>query len=88
MNLVLLEARQIHIHLVALVRLLDVRLHHVLRVLAVQLTIHVAKAAEKVPVEIIKNVHQVLAENRRKIGAHNANLHSFGLAPLVTLPVM
>ena len=47
-----------------------------------------AKAAEEVTIPIIKNVHQVFTENSRKILAHNANLHFFGLAPLVTLPVM
>lgn len=77
MNVVLLEARQINVHLIAFIRFLHIRLHHVLCVLAVQRTVNVAESAEEIPVEVIKNVHQVLAENSRKIVAHNANLHSF-----------
>ena len=88
MNFILLKARQINIHLIALFGFLDIGLHHVLRVLAVQSTVGIAKAPEEIAVEIIKNVHQVFTKNSGKISAHNANLHSFGLAPLVTLPVM
>lgn len=77
MNFVLLEARQIDVHLIAVIRFLDIRLHHVLRVLAVQSAIHVAKAAEQV--EIIKSVHQVFTENSRKISAHHADLQSLAL---------
>ena len=88
MNFILPEAGQIHVHLIALVGFPDVGLHHVLRVLAVQRAIDIAEAAEEVPVEVIKDVHQVFAKNSGKISAHHANLHSFGLAPLVTLPVM
>ena len=77
MNLVLLEARQINVHLVAVVRLFHIRLHHVLRVLAVQSAIDIAKATEQV--EIIKSVHQVFTENGRKISAHHADLQSLAL---------
>ena len=87
-NFVLLEARQINVHLIALIRFLDIGLHDVLCVFAVQRAVNITEATEEITVEIIKNIHQVLTENSRKILAHNANLHSFGLAPLVTLPVM
>ena len=83
MNFVLLEAGQVDVHFIAVLQLLDIRLHHVLRVFAVQRMINVAKAAEEAAVEVIKNVHQIFTENSRKIVAHHANLHSFGLAPLV-----
>ena len=86
-DLILLEAGQINVYFVAVLCLFDVRLHQILCVLAVQSVIDVAKAAEEVAIKIVKNVHKVLAENSRKIVAHNANLHSFGLAPLVRMPV-
>ena len=43
---------------------------------------------EEAAVKIVEDVHQIFAEYSGKIVAHNANLHSNGLAPLVTLPVM
>ena len=79
MNFILLEAGQINIYLIALIRFPDVRLHHVLRVFAVQSMIDIAEATEKITVEIIKNVHQVFTENSRKISAHHADLQSLAL---------
>ena len=68
--------------------LLDLRIATFILKDHLQRAIDVVNIAEEVTVEIIKDIHQVFAENGRKIRAHHANLQSLGLAPLVTSPVM
>ena len=62
-NLIFLEARQVHFQLVAFVVLIQIRLHHACCMLAIQLAIHIGfEAPEREVKPVIK---QTLSKNTR-----------------------
>ena len=62
-DLIFLEARQVHLQLIAFIVFLQIGLHHMSRMFAIQLAIHVGfKASEREAHPVIK---QTLSKNTR-----------------------